>query len=215
MQQQLIRTSHCESETKLDSDEDDDRLRRIVVELPDGSLAEAVPPGWKDPIVTSPRFARESTDNLDELTFVYSCHQKIFITLLLMQAVVEAGFHFMFISYAKYVFKEISDVYPTFQYDQLMIIGSILLMTDIIYCIIFYTIGLVSVYSNRIRLYDAFSQFAILGVLVQLLLAYIGKFNFLIFLLRLMSYFYGKFLRNVLVALTLFPNQVPFQNIDI
>jgi len=183
----------------------------IFLENPDGSMAEGIPPGFKD--ATPPRSPRMQgvgwwDENMAlEFEYIYSRHEKLFLSLLLMEFVVELTFNVMYVYYAEYSVREVSLVYHGFELRSLWIIFWVLFGAEIAYCFFYYGLGFMAIYKNRPSYYKYFAHVALLGILGQVLLAYMNKFNLLVFFLRLMAYIYAKFLRNLLQSLFLLPQE--------
>lgn len=191
------------------NEEENAGARPVFLKHPDGSMSEGVPPGYKEtPAPRSPRQGRIlwwDDSMAAEFDFIYSRHEKLFVSLLLMEFVVEFTFNVMYLFYAKYSVREVGMVYHTLSQNTLWVIFWVLFGAEVAYCIIYYTMGFCSVWTSKPRYYRWFSHVALVGILGQVLLAYMNKFNLLIFFLRLMAYIYAKFLRNLLLSLYLLP----------
>eukprot|EP00397_Hematodinium_sp_SG-2012_P057434 GEMP01071793.1.p1 GENE.GEMP01071793.1~~GEMP01071793.1.p1 ORF type:complete len:156 (+),score=16.17 GEMP01071793.1:414-881(+) len=145
-------------------------------------------------------------DNMSaEFDFIYSRHERLFVALMLMQCVVEFIFNIMYILYAQYSVHEVAMVYHSLSEYTLWIIFWTLFVLELIYCVVYYAVGFTAVWLMRPKLFQWFAHIALVGILGQVILAYMNKFNLLIFFLRLMAYIYAKFLRNLLLSLYLIP----------
>lgn len=185
----------------------------VFVSQPDGNLSQAMPPGYKDQTPPgTPRFgpgdaplAWADEGLLAEFEYIFMRHEKLFLSLLLMEFVVEAVFNVMYIYYASYSVHEVAHVYQTLSIHTLWVISSVLWISEITYCAVYYSMGFVAVWSTKPHYYAWFASVALVGIFGQVLLAYMNKFNILVFFLRLLSYIYAKFLRNLLQSMNLLP----------
>ena len=89
--------------------------------------------------------------------------------------------------------------------------------------LMYYPIGFVSIYRRSVKLLNWFTTLSLIGLLAEMLLAYINKyinnifsfwlnfffekkrFNLIIFFLRILSYVYGKFLTQLIVSMLILP----------
>lgn len=189
-----------------------DGQQHVFLAHPDGSISEGIPPGYKE--VSPPHSPRPSLLWWDdimaaEFDFIYSRHEKLFLSLLLMEFVVEFTFNVMYLFYAEYSVHEVGRVYHTLSEHTLWTIFWAMFVCEVLYCALYFACGFGAVWSTRPKLYKWFAHIAFAGILGQVILAYMNKFNLLIFFLRLMAYIYAKFLRNLLLSLYLLPQPLP------
>ncbi|CEM14801.1 unnamed protein product [Vitrella brassicaformis CCMP3155] len=185
----------------------------VFFQNPDGSYLEGVPPGYKER--TPPRSPRLPDvngwfDELDaptlgeEFLFIYTRHEKLFLSLLLMELLIEVTFNAMYVYYRNYTVREVAIIYHgVLSLQTLWTIFWVMFAIESAYEVAFYATGFWAVISDRPSAYQWFSQIALFGILGQVVLAYMNKFNLLIFFFRLMAYIYAKFLRNLRQSLAL------------
>lgn len=181
----------------------------VFLENPDGSLIYGIPPGTKVP---SPPHTPRRSDGLApmdpalaaEVEYIFQRHEKLFLSLLVMELATEITFSLMYLYYAEYSVHEVSLVYHQLSLRTLWLIFGSLFATEITYFCIYYGLGFWAIWSNKRRVYRWFANAALVGILGQVMLAYMNKFNLLVFFLRLMAYVYAKFLRNLLHSLDVF-----------
>jgi len=176
---------------------------------PDGTLAEGIPEGHKEQTPpTTPRWeglALAGGDLSAEFEQVFVRHERLFLSLLLMEFATEVSFNIMYCYYAEYSVREVSLVYHSLTLYGLWVIFWTLFALEISYMMVYYGLGALAIWKGRPKLYHGFAVVALAGILGQVLLAYMNKFNLLIFFLRLMAYVYAKFLRNLLQSMLLLP----------
>jgi len=176
---------------------------------PDGTLAEGIPEGHKESTPpTTPRLeglAFNGADLSAEFEQVFVRHERLFLSLLLMEFATEVSFNVMYCYYAEYSVREVSLVYHSLTLHGLWVIFWTLFALEVCYMMVYYGVGALAIWKGRPKLYHGFAVVALAGILGQVLLAYMNKFNLLIFFLRLMAYVYAKFLRNLLQSMLLLP----------
>uniref|UniRef100_A0A0G4GKE4 Uncharacterized protein n=1 Tax=Chromera velia CCMP2878 TaxID=1169474 RepID=A0A0G4GKE4_9ALVE len=193
----------------------------VFLRNPDGSMAEGVPPGYKDK--TPPRTPRRTysfdtfpwLEDVDpsmvteEMTEVYQRHERLFVTLLMLELVVEAAFNSLYIFYAQYSVREVAMVYHNLTPQSLWNIFYISFALEMVFLVAYYASGFAAVVFHKPQYLKMFSGVALFGILGQVILAYMNKFNLLVFFLRLMAYIYSKFLKNLLTTMQLLPSFYP------
>jgi len=96
-------------------------------------------------------------------------------------------------------------LYTNLPHSALWRIFWVLFVCEMSYVKLYYGLGFTAIYKNRPRLYTWFTNVALAGIVGQVLFAYMNAFNLLIFLLRLASYVYAKFMRSQLERAALVP----------
>lgn len=185
----------------------------ILVENPDGSMSEGVPPGYKEK--TPPRSPRGLAEGLwgevdamgieEELQMLHSRHQKLFVSLLLLQFVTEVSFDVIYIFRRKHALQEVEAIYPHADPQHLMAALWTLFVCEVLFGVVYYSLGAVALYTNKPRHYKYFAGCCLIGILGQVLMAYMNKFNLVIFFMRLLTYIYSKFLRSIALHMQLLP----------
>mmetsp|Transcript_104782 Transcript_104782/g.223953 ORF Transcript_104782/g.223953 Transcript_104782/m.223953 type:complete len:212 (-) Transcript_104782:55-690(-) len=189
--------------------EDKDLPPVIFLENPDGSLALGLPPGAQLlPAPLSPRRGPACPDlarQVEDLECSFQRHERVFSGLLLTELVVEFAFSLALVSCAGHSVQEVSRLYKTLSLSTLRYIFWGLFACEISYYKVYYGLGFTALYKNRPRFYHWFTNVALAGILIQVLFAYMNKLNLLVFVLRLASYVYAKFMRFKLQRMALLP----------
>lgn len=196
----------------------------IFLENPDGSMLEGVPPGYKDP--TPPRSPRGihgqpwgvlpgGLDDLDnangitlaeEVDFIYGRHERLLGSLLLVQFLLELAYNFVYIFEQKIAILEVVTLYRNnITQRTAEVIFWTMFGTQAAYAVGYYCVACYALWVKRPHAYRAFANWCLVGIAAQVFLAYINKFNLLVFFLRLLSYIYAKFLQNLSLSLQLLP----------
>mmetsp|Transcript_68153 Transcript_68153/g.210870 ORF Transcript_68153/g.210870 Transcript_68153/m.210870 type:complete len:203 (+) Transcript_68153:159-767(+) len=174
----------------------------VFVENPDGSLAQGVPPGYKD--LTPPSTPRQPvvdpvfTALSSDIVKVLARHETLFLSLLFLQLVVEVVFEAIHIRYREDAIFELSLMYPILHPGAIRVLYWLAFVGEAVYSCAFFGLGVVAAFKSKPRLYQRFSTVALIGTLGQLPLAYLNRFNLLIFFLRFISYAYARFQWNLL-----------------
>jgi len=178
----------------------------IFVQHPDGSLSEGVPPGYCEPTPPStPRshVAEASAAVNADIIRVLARHELLFLALLLMQLIVECCFEMMHVRYAQEAIFELSLIYPGLAVPAIKIVYWFACIAEIAYCVVYFGLGVLAACRSKPRFYQRFSTVALVGTLGQLPLAYLNRFNLLIFFLRFIAYAYARFHWNLLQGIGL------------
>jgi len=174
----------------------------VFLEQPDGSLAQGVPPGFREQ--TPPSTPRQHLNepvvallNVD-IVRVLARHETLFLMLLLLQLVVESVFETIHIKYREDALFELSLIYPSLSKPVICTLYWVAFVGETAYCIAYFGLGVMAAFKSKPALYQRFSTVALIGTLGQLPLAYLNRFNLLIFFLRFISYAYARFQWNLL-----------------
>lgn len=207
-------------------------LGPIFLENPDGTITEAVPSNYKAP--RPPRPGRRqsgqsgqsgvSTDSdgssggsvavaanmFQEIDFLYTRHERIFLVLLGTQLFLEALYGVVFVVRMRPSVLELMAMYNWQIEDRAaQIILWAVFSLQATYALVYYLIAGMAMWTKRPKHYQMFAQWCLGGVVGLVLLAYIDKFNLPIFFLRLLAYIYSRFLQGLTASLLLLPPPVP------
>mmetsp|Transcript_67571 Transcript_67571/g.197758 ORF Transcript_67571/g.197758 Transcript_67571/m.197758 type:complete len:199 (-) Transcript_67571:92-688(-) len=174
----------------------------VFVENPDGSLVQGVPPGYKEQTppgtprqqLVDPTFTTINSDIVRAL----ARHETLFLSMLVLQLLVEIAFEAIHVSYREDAIFELSLIYPALSVTVIRVMYWLAFVGEVIYSIAFFGLGILAAFKSKPRLYQRFSTVALIGTLGQLPLAYLNRFNLLIFFLRFISYAYARFQWNLL-----------------
>merc|ERR1719160_519400 len=76
---------------------------------------------------------------------------------------------------------------------------------QVTYSVAYYIIAGIAMWTKRPKQYRLFANWSLVGIVSLVLLAYVDKFNLLIFFLRLLAYIYARFLQGLTASLLLLP----------
>lgn len=212
------------------SEDEAQKKMPIFLENPDGSMLEGVPPGYKDP--TPPRSPRGlhgqpwvlpvGLDELDgatgitlaeEVDFIYGRHERLLGSLLLVQFLLELAYNFVYVLHSEPSIIEVVTLYRNnITRRTAEVIFWTMFGTQAAYAVGYYCVACYALWVKRPHAYRAFANWCLVGIAAQVFLAYINKFNLLVFFLRLLSYIYAKFLQNLSLSLQLLPQNQNGQN---
>mmetsp|Transcript_57732 Transcript_57732/g.154242 ORF Transcript_57732/g.154242 Transcript_57732/m.154242 type:complete len:217 (+) Transcript_57732:108-758(+) len=178
----------------------------VVVRNPDGSMATGVPPDYKEP--QPPRHTPQSElgrvllgaglgEAADDPSEIYDKHSALFMGLLLAQVFVELTFDAMYVAYRETVVKEVHAVYPMVPTERLWRVFWGILTWEASYGFLYYSLGIIVVYAAKPVAFDAFSVCSFVGITGQVVLAYLNKFNLILFVLKLIAFLHCRFLREI------------------
>mmetsp|Transcript_89110 Transcript_89110/g.191207 ORF Transcript_89110/g.191207 Transcript_89110/m.191207 type:complete len:196 (-) Transcript_89110:73-660(-) len=178
----------------------------VFVENPDGSLVQGVPPGYaeKTPPGTPRQHPAENGQALRvDIMRVLARHEAIFLSLLALQLCVEISFETMHVKYREDALFELTLVYPAVGLPRLRLLYWLIFAGEAVYFMAFFVLGVLAAFRSKPRMYQRFAAVALVGTLGQLPLAFLNRFNLLVFFLRFISYAYARFQSNLLQGIGL------------
>lgn len=138
-----------------------------------------------------------------DIVRVLARHEALFLSLLLLQFAVECTFETMHLKYREDAIFELSLIYPSISVGILRVMYWLAFVGECMFSIAYFGLGLLAAFRSKPRLYQRFSTVALIGTLGELPLAYLNRFNLLIFFLRFISYAYARFQWNLLEGIGL------------
>ncbi|CAE7227694.1 unnamed protein product [Symbiodinium pilosum] len=205
----------------------------IFVENPDGSITEAVPSDAKQARPKTDRGRRDSNADGDsdssgsgsnangismtqEVEFLYSRHERVFMLLLFIQFVLESLYAAVFVVRMRPSMFELEAMYnweispktaEAILWTTLVIqvLRSPAGSSQVVFGIVYYVMAALSIWTKRPKHFQMFAKTCLCGVVGLVLLAYADKFNLPIFFLRLLAYIYARFLQGLTASILLLP----------
>jgi len=178
----------------------------VFIENPDGSIFQGIPLGYKEPTPPSTpahRLLDPSSPLQAEVVKVLAKHELLFLLLLVTELVVECAFEVLHMQGQEDAILELSLVYPSLSLPVLKVLYWLAFAGESVFAGAFFTLGVTAACRSQIRLYQRFATVALAGTLGQLPLAYLNRFNLLVFFLRFISYAYARFQWNLLYSINL------------
>jgi len=197
----------------MHDDADKPPLGPVFIENPDGTLVQGVPPGYDEctPPSTPRRDSFDPSAPLSaDIIRALARHELLFLGLLALQLAVECMFETMHIEYREDAIFELALIYPSVPPAALRVLYWFAFFAECLYTGAFLSLGVMAAFRGKPKLYQRFSTVALVGTLGQLPLAYLNRFNLLIFFLRFISYAYGCFQRNLLYGIGLISQDIVF-----
>eukprot|EP00930_Biecheleria_cincta_P097196 TRINITY_DN88913_c0_g1_i1.p1 TRINITY_DN88913_c0_g1~~TRINITY_DN88913_c0_g1_i1.p1 ORF type:complete len:237 (+),score=40.17 TRINITY_DN88913_c0_g1_i1:181-891(+) len=193
----------------------------IFIENPDGSITEAVPSDVKPKIRSERRrdpFVDGDSDSSgsgsatagismsQEVEFLYSRHERVFILLLSIQLLLEALYATVFFVRMR---RSIWELVAMYSWEISEKTAEAVLWTaftlQVTYAVLYYVMAGTALWTKRPKHYQQFATASLCGVVGLVLLAYADKFNLPIFFLRLLAYIYSRFLQGLTASILLLP----------
>ncbi len=207
------------SSEEVYSEEDDSNLlsahsnSTLVLENPDGSFHHALPTGlrYKKPrCETPPLDVRQrglglndwiiwDPAILEQIERLYRKHERVFVILLFFQFLLEMGFNALLVRHQSETQVEIHRAYHFLSDDEgAKILFWVIISAGFAFAAVYYTSAVLAVWDRRASYMKLFSDVAIVGVLGQVMYAYINRFNLVIFFLRFIIFAHSRFLHAIL-----------------
>ena len=179
----------------------------LVFENPDGSLHHALPSGtrYKRPAPETPpgdRLGRDwifwDPELMRQIERIYAHHERAFIILIFLQFLLENGFNVLLIKHRGGTIDEIQRAYPFMTEENAMIVFWVLTGIGITFAAIYYILAGLCIYERRSIYMKYFSDASMVGIIGQVIFAYINRFNLVLFFLRFVIFSYSRFLLSIL-----------------
>lgn len=194
----------------------------IFLENPDGTITEAVPSNFKskekrkggpgsvdgdsDSNAESTQ-GEAGTNNLyHEVNFLYSRHGQVFLLLLVFQLALEILYNVLYITRLEPAVEAFRAMYSYHMSLHLaQFIYCAVWSVQFLYSVAYYGIAATAICTSSPKHYQLFANWSLAGIVMLILLAYVDKFNLLIFFLRLLAFIYSRFLQGLSASLLLLP----------
>lgn len=180
-----------------------------MIENPDGTLVEGLPPGYKEK--TPPRSTRigfsaegllwgelEPQNLTEEISFLFHRHESLFIALLAIQFLFESIALCLYIATRESTVQELTIQYGEQREKAIRTIFFSGFFIYLAFFIIYYFIAYLCITRSRKSFYKQFAIVSCFGIGLEVSLTYVNKFNLVIFFLRLLTYIYSKFIRGMI-----------------
>jgi len=194
----------------------------IFLENPDGTITEAIPSDYKTEKLKAGRRGGifDGTDSdgslgsqdamaasmYQEVDFLYSRHERVLMLLLFTQLCLEVLYDVVYIVRMEPSVMEFLAMYNwRMEKRAAEMIFWFIFVLQVTYSVAYYIIAAVAMWTKRPKQYRLFANWSLIGIVALVLLAYVDKFNLLIFFLRLLAYIYARFLQGLTASLLLLP----------
>jgi len=196
----------------------------IFLKNPDGSMAEGVPPGYTDFIPTEgapkpygfmgDRFSQTLDEEQlrEEVSYLGNRHMQLFGLLVTFQFLVEVTFEAMYVSQEEMALKEQHYMYANASLGTLKVVFWTTFGIEICFGAVYYCIAGMALFSSRPKHFEFFARCGMIGVFLEIALAYVNRFNLLIFFMRLLAFMYARVLKGFMVQLLLLPAPRPAES---
>jgi len=142
---------------------------------------------------------------VDDFLELYLRHARYFTVGLVVLMFIEIGLWVLGYMDRTEAVAQLMVTYNTNAQSELMTLYMTLLYTEIGYIVIYYILGYLAVYKRSVKLYSWFATFSLIGLIFEMILAYVNRFDIFIFIMRFIAFIYSRFLNQLLVSLLLLP----------
>lgn len=144
-------------------------------------------------------------NQIDEFVDLYLRHAKYFAVGLILLMITELVLWALGYIERSQAISELMDTYKTNAQAELTTLYMSLLWSELGYIVIYYILGFLAVYKRSVKLYSWFATFSLIGLIFEMILAYINRFDIFIFIMRFIGFIYARFLNQLLISLLLLP----------
>lgn len=204
----------------------------FFLENPDGTITEAVPSNVQEPtpkarpshpMTTLARHLEGSDSDgslgnlsenaaasmYSEVEFLYNQHARVMLLLVLLHAALMVLYNFVYLTRLQDGSSEkgLRSMYGVQDQEHLgeKILWTVFVLLDL-YHVWFYATAVSALWSGRPACYRDLANCGIVGIIGMVFLAYVDKFNLLVFFLDLLIYIYARFMQGLTASLILLPS---------
>ena len=179
----------------------------LVFQNPDGSLHHALPTGthYKQAQPETPPNERLSRDwvvwdpaLLVQIERIYRRHEKVYMIFVFLQFLLENSFNALLIKHRESTLKELVRAYPFITAQYAPVVFWVIVGVSATFAAAYYVLAGLTVWERRSAYMKPFSEMAMIGILGQVMLAYINRFNLILFFLRFVVFAHSRFLLSIL-----------------
>lgn len=196
----------------------------LFLENPDGSITEASPfdsmKGMRGKSACgdasdSDMNSGSVTDTLaagiyQEVDFLYTRHERVLFLLLFTLFSFEVLYDVVYVVRMDASVVELLSMYNNrLSKNAAEITFWSIFVIQVMYSMGYYLVAFAAMWTRRPKIYRMFANWSLGGIVALVLLAYVDKFNLLIFFLRLLAYIYARFLQGLTSSLILLPPANP------
>lgn len=200
----------------------------IFLQNPDETITEAIPSNYRypkklrrtcdgapgqndeDSDVSNGHVSEWAFANMHrEVDYLYSRHERILLLLLTVQILLQGLYAVVYIlrmrdgsSIVEFMAMYSWHINPRMAESLFWTIFGI----QVVYTFVYYVFAGLAVWNKRPKRYRIFANYSIAGIAGLVLLAYVDKFNLIIFFLHLLVYVYARFLQGLTASLVLLPS---------
>lgn len=197
----------------------------IFMENPDGTITEAVPSTYKAPKSRAkPAQAETNDDSTDsensevaaaglyyDVEFLYLQHARVVTVLLFVHVFTSVLYTFVYVARMRDG-SSVHEFMEMYAWDNRLVAERVLwvcFFSQAFFSACFYVVAGMALFTQRPSWYRQLASFGVAGIIGFVLLAYVDKFNLVVFFLHLLVYIYAKFLQGLTSSLMLLPPPPP------
>lgn len=143
-----------------------------------------------------------------EVDYLYSRHEKVLVLLLVCQLLLEALYDVVYVLRTvdgSSVLEFMAMYNVRFNHKTAEAFFWSIFGIQFVYSIGYYMIAFFAIWVKRPKQYRLFANYSVFGIAGLVLLAYVDKFNLIIFFLHLLVYIYARFLQGLTASMLLLP----------
>lgn len=196
----------------------------IFLENPDGTITEAVPlkahatpsygaqgdqrdleqPNSESDTTGSVRGQAHANASLyRDIEFMYRWHGIVFIILLCVQFAMEALYIWVFLVSIDSSVSEFVAMYGIPHRSIGNAVFWAVLTAEISYDLVYFSVAALATFDKSPKHYHTLASTLLVGLMILLVFAYVDKFNFPMFFLRILAYIYARYLQGLASGLML------------
>lgn len=145
-----------------------------------------------------------------EIDVMYTRHERVLICIILLQLAMDSLYDIVSVVQIRPSSVELVGMYKgRMELKTAETVLCAAFIVQVSYQVVYYAIAILVLWTRYHRLYETLGHFALIGVFILVLLAYADKFNFPVFVLRLVAYVYARLMQTTVASLRLRPPVQP------
>lgn len=193
----------------------------IFLENPDGTITEAIPSSSKEARPKADRRSLERGSDGDSdgsagqraedraaVDFLYIRHERVMLLLLVTSLLLEVLYNVVYVM-RMLDGSSVAELVAMYGFRistrSAEVLFWVVFALQLVFSLLYYAAAGAAVWTKHPRQYRTFANCALVSIVVLLLLAYVDKFNLIIFFLHLLSYIYAGFMQGLSANLLLLP----------
>lgn len=139
--------------------------------------------------------------DISECINLFDKHKSYFTILIIFQFIFDITYNTYGYFYYMDTQKDMQMFYNQQKLQQLWYFYWLLYSCEIAYCVIFYSLAVCTLCQKNIKLWDSFNVQCLMGMLSQMIQAYIQRFNVVTFFSRVIMFQHSKYICDLLIKI--------------
>ena len=141
---------------------------------------------------------------IENLIRKFSIHQYFMVFLLFLELANVIYFNIQSVNLRNNNYFKMTRFYPRVPIQSIVFIYWAIWVFEVIFCIFYFALGFFAAFKKSIKFLDLFNLICLIGLLTQMIQAFIQQFNPFSFCIRIFLFIHSKFICDLLIRLIFF-----------